>query len=150
MAKTYLHIPAVGQLDSMACWAACLKWWYRAAKSIYKSQTKLIAKYNYLADDYGAMQPSEIEQIIVDNNMYIEVHDNAGGFYRRSRRTAAQLRAALRRINGIVVSQKARQRHPRDFGNRHRRPRHGDGTAGQRKFQSYLDGRASGKIFVGV
>lgn len=80
MAKNYLHIPAVGQLDAMACWAACLKWWYKAAKSITKSQTKLIDKYNYLTDEYGAMQPSEIEQIIVDNNMYIEVHDNARDF----------------------------------------------------------------------
>lgn len=80
MAKNYLHIPAVGQLDAMACWAACLKWWFKAAKSIAKSQRKLIDKYNYLSDEYGAMQPSEIEQIIVDNNMYIEVHNNAGDF----------------------------------------------------------------------
>jgi len=29
MAKNYLHIPAVGQLDAMACWAACLKWWFK-------------------------------------------------------------------------------------------------------------------------
>lgn len=80
MAKNYLHIPAVGQLDAMACWAACLKWWFRATKSINKSQRKLIDKYNYLTDEWGAMQPSEIEQIIVDNNMYIEVHDNAQDF----------------------------------------------------------------------
>ena len=88
--KNYLHIPAIGQLDAMACWAACLKWWFKAAKSITKSQKKLIAKYNYLTDEYGGMQPSEIEQIIIDNNMYIEVHDNARDF------TAAVVKDRLR------------------------------------------------------
>jgi Papain-like cysteine protease AvrRpt2 len=80
MAKNYLHIPAIGQLDSMACWAACLKWYYKATRSITKSQKNLIGKYNYLTDEYGGMQPAEIEQIIVDNNMYIEVLDNARDF----------------------------------------------------------------------
>jgi hypothetical protein len=80
MTKNYLHIPAIGQLDAMACWAACLKWYYKAARSITKSQRKLIDKYNYLTDEWGAMQPSEIEQIIVDCNMYIEVHDKASDF----------------------------------------------------------------------
>jgi Papain-like cysteine protease AvrRpt2 len=76
----YLKIPAIGQLDAMACWAACLKWWFRAAKHITKSQRKLIDKYNYLSDEYGGMQIPEIEQIIVDCNMYIEVHDNPRDF----------------------------------------------------------------------
>lgn len=69
----YLKIPAIGQLDMMACWAASLKWWYRAAKHIGKSQRKIIDKYNYLSDEYGAMQIPAIEQIITDNDMYIEV-----------------------------------------------------------------------------
>jgi hypothetical protein len=80
MAKNYLHIPAEGQLDITACWAACLKWWFKAVKSINKSQRRLIGKYNYLADDYGAMQPDEIQYIIVDNNMYIETLDRAAQF----------------------------------------------------------------------
>lgn len=80
MAKNYLHIPAIGQLDAMACWAACLKWYLIAARSIKKSQRKLIDKYNYLTDEWGAMQPPEIEQIIVDCNMYIEVLNNPRDF----------------------------------------------------------------------
>lgn len=78
--KNYLHVPPVGQRDAMSCWAACLKWWYKAAKSITKSQKNLIDKYNYLTDEYGGMQPADIEQVIIDNNMYIEVHDRASDF----------------------------------------------------------------------
>jgi len=68
--KNYLNYEPVGQLDPYACWAACLKWWYWAAKSVKKSQRKLIDKYNHLSDEYGAMDNSAIEFIIVDNDMY--------------------------------------------------------------------------------
>lgn len=70
MAKNYLHVPAIGQLDPYACWAACLKWWYKATKTITKSQRKLIDKYNHLSDEFGAMGTDAIEFIIVDNGMY--------------------------------------------------------------------------------
>lgn len=76
----YSHIPAVGQLDSMACWAACLKWYLKATRSVTKSQRSIIDKYIGLTDSWGAMQPDEIVQIIVDNDMYIEVHDRASDF----------------------------------------------------------------------
>lgn len=89
MAKNYLHIPPVGQLDPYACWAACLKWWYKAAKTIGKSQRKLIDKYNHLADDYGAMQPPAIEFIIADNDMYPWTP------YRASELTFAELQKML-------------------------------------------------------
>lgn len=78
--EDYRHVEAIGQLDAMSCWAACLKWWYKAAKCIVKSQRKLIDKYNYLTDEWGAMQQPELEQIIVDNNMYIEVFESASSF----------------------------------------------------------------------
>lgn len=80
MAKNYLHIKAVGQLDNMACWAACLKWWYKAAKSITKSQKKLIAEYNYLTDEYGAMGDQAMEQLISLNKMKKEVFRPASNF----------------------------------------------------------------------
>jgi hypothetical protein len=75
-----LSIPPVGQLDPYSCWAACLKFWYKAAKAISKKQSSLIAKYNYLTDEYGGMQPEDMDLLIVENNMYIEVHDNARDF----------------------------------------------------------------------
>lgn len=90
MATNYLHIPAVGQLDEYACWAACLKWWYKAAKNLKKSQTKLIGKYNYLTDDFGAMSDDAIEFVIVDNDMYPHSLSNASAF------TAAELASMLR------------------------------------------------------
>lgn len=80
MAKNYSHIPAVGQLDDKACWAACLKWWYKAAKSITKSQRKLINKYNYLTDEYGAMGLQSMERVIESNKMTKEVFPSASQF----------------------------------------------------------------------
>jgi len=80
MDKNYLHIPAIGQLDDKACWAACLKWWYKAAKSIKKSQKKLIAKYNYLTDEYGAMDLQPMERLIELNYMTKEVFQQASTF----------------------------------------------------------------------
>lgn len=80
MAKNYLYIPAVGQLDNMACWAACLKWWYKAARSITKSQRKLIDKYNYLTDDYGAMGDDAMERLIELNKMKKRVFQPASRF----------------------------------------------------------------------
>lgn len=80
MAKMYSHIPAVGQLDAMACWAACMKWYLKAVRSVNKTQRSIIDKYIGLTDEYGAMQPDEIIQVIVDNDMYIEVHDRASDF----------------------------------------------------------------------
>lgn len=90
MATNYLHIPAVGQLDEYACWAACLKWWYKAVKNLKKSQKNLIAKYNYLTDDYGAMSDDAVQYVIVDNDMYPHMLDSATRF------TSAELAGILR------------------------------------------------------
>ena len=80
MAKNYLHIPAVGQRDDKACWAACLKWWYKAARNISKSQKKLIDKYNYLTDEYGAMDEQGMERLIELNKMKKHVFTMASLF----------------------------------------------------------------------
>lgn len=78
--KNYAHIPAVGQLDNMACWAACLKWWFKATKSVKKSQKKLIAKYNYLTDEYGAMSNDTMKRLLELNHIKKEVYDPARRF----------------------------------------------------------------------
>jgi hypothetical protein len=78
--KNYLHIDPVGQLDPFACWAACLKWWLKAKRSISKSQRSIINKYEYLTNSDGTMTYDGIEWIIVDNNMYIENHARASTF----------------------------------------------------------------------
>lgn len=80
MAKNYLHIPAIGQLDNTACWAASLKWWYRATKSVYKSQKQLIGKYNYLTDEFGGMSIQGMERLIELNNMTKQVFRQASQF----------------------------------------------------------------------
>lgn len=80
MAKNYLHIKAVGQLDPFSCWAACLKWWLKATRSIKKSQRSIINKYDHMTDQDGAITYDGVEWLIVDNNMYIENHKRASTF----------------------------------------------------------------------
>ena len=80
MANNYYLVPAEGQLDNMACWAACLKWWFRAAKSVKKSQRKLIDKYNFLTDEWGAMTNNAMEQLIALNGMRKQVYYDARYF----------------------------------------------------------------------
>ena len=38
--NNYKSIPAIGQFDSMACWAACLTWWLKAVKDGRPSWTQ--------------------------------------------------------------------------------------------------------------
>lgn len=64
----------------MSCWAACLKFWYKAALSISKSQKKLIGKYNHLSDAWGAMGSDAIIEIISDTPMYVESYMPATKF----------------------------------------------------------------------
>lgn len=90
MRANYNHISPVGQLDAMACWAACLKFWYKAAMSVSKSQKKIIAKYAHLADEYDGMSNDMIVQIITDSPMYIESYKPASIF------TAATVADGLR------------------------------------------------------
>jgi len=80
MANKYRYMSAVGQLDPMACWAACLKWWLKAVKSVNKSQKGLIGKYNHLTDEFGGMPDSAIQHIITDNGMLREAFFNASDF----------------------------------------------------------------------
>lgn len=65
----YRSISPVGQQNDMACWAASLKWWYKAAKSIDPSQDKLWERYKHLRDSQGGMTESGIEHIINENGM---------------------------------------------------------------------------------
>ncbi len=80
MKANYNHISPVGQLDAMSCWAACLKFWYKAALSIGKKQSKLIAKYNYLTDEYGGMSNDAMIDIISDTPMYVETYQPANTY----------------------------------------------------------------------
>jgi hypothetical protein len=65
----YRTIPAVGQINDMACWAASLKWWYKAAMSINASQTKLWELYKARATQQGGMPDSDMKFIIGQNGM---------------------------------------------------------------------------------
>ena len=80
MATNYRYISAVGQINDMACWAACLKWWYKAEMSINASQTKLWERYKHLREPLGGMSDSGIEHIINENAMKCLVFQNASDF----------------------------------------------------------------------
>lgn len=77
MSARYLAIPAEGQLDNTSCWAACMKWWLKAVRSVDQTQSSIIDKYNHLTDDYFAMSDDAIQWVIIDNDMYIETYDRA-------------------------------------------------------------------------
>lgn len=80
MASKHRYIKAVGQQNDMACWAACLKWWYRAAMSINPSQDKLWERYKGLREPLGGMSDSGMEHIIGENAMKCLVYRNVSEF----------------------------------------------------------------------
>ena len=100
----YSHITAVGQQNDMACWAACLKWWYKAELSINASQDKLWERYKSRRDSLGGMTDEGIQHIINENGMkclpFIKVSDftadrvadllNSGPIYVAYSRTGEQ------------------------------------------------------------
>lgn len=45
MAGKYASIPAVGQMDPTACWAACLSWWLKAVQNTIKSQQEIFSLF---------------------------------------------------------------------------------------------------------
>lgn len=65
----YSNTAAVGQINKMACWAACLKWWYKAEMSISSGQTALWNMYKHLELPQGGMSDSGIQHIISQNAM---------------------------------------------------------------------------------
>lgn len=72
MAKEYKNIPPVKQLESTSCWAACMKWWYLAAKNIKKSQTSLINRYQFLANEDGRMSESGMQSFLTHEHLNVE------------------------------------------------------------------------------
>lgn len=80
MAKKYSHIDPVGQINDMACWAACLKWWQKAVHSITNSQTKIWDRYKHLRDPLGGMPVAGIQQIVRENGMILHTYHNAANF----------------------------------------------------------------------
>ncbi len=76
----YYHIPAEGQLDDKACWAACLKWWLTAAKSINKPQRSIIDEYIHLTDNYGTLQDASMGKFIELNGLKKVVYEKARQF----------------------------------------------------------------------
>ncbi len=100
----YSSTPAVGQINDMACWAACLKWWYKAEMSINASQTALWDLYKGLELPAGGMSDEGIQHIISQNAMkslpFIKATDftasrvaellNSGAIYTAYSRTGSQ------------------------------------------------------------
>jgi hypothetical protein len=72
MATSYKHIPAERQVDEFACWAACIKWWKKAKRSVYRSQTLLIRDYNHLTNDAGEMQPAQMKKVLEGEGFKVE------------------------------------------------------------------------------
>jgi len=65
----YRYISAVGQINGMACWAASLKWWYKAAMSISASQQLLWDRYSAKATQQGGLPDSDMKFLINENGM---------------------------------------------------------------------------------
>lgn len=65
MDNYYVYLPAEGQLDPGACWAACLRWWLFATKTISKPQEDILSSYDSSEDD-GTVSEKTIKQIIDD------------------------------------------------------------------------------------
>jgi len=76
----YRYIPAVKQINNMACWAASLKWWYKAAMSISASQQKLFDLYKARATQQGGMPDADMKYIIGQNGMQLIEFPIATGF----------------------------------------------------------------------
>ena len=89
MASKYRYMSAVGQINDMACWAASLKWWYKAVMSITPSQTKLWDRYKGMRDAYGGMPDAAIQHIIGENAMVTVPYTSATSF------TAAEVQTLL-------------------------------------------------------
>ena len=80
MDSWYQHLPAEGQIDANACWAACLRWWLFAAKSIFEDQQNLLMKYDSGED--GTINEKVMRQIIEDTQwgMTKEIFRSATNF----------------------------------------------------------------------
>jgi len=76
----YRNIPAVKQINDMACWAASLKWWYKAAMSINASQTALWNRYKSRATQQGGMPDADMKSIIRENGMHLHEFQTASSF----------------------------------------------------------------------
>lgn len=85
MGTKYSQFSAVGQINDMACWAASLKWWYKAVKSISASQTKLWDRYKGMRDSHGGIPDAAMQHIINENGMVMIPFSDARNF------TAAEL-----------------------------------------------------------
>lgn len=64
MDNHYIYLPAEGQLDASACWAACLRWWLFATQSISKPQEDILSSYD--SNDDGTVSEKTIKLIISD------------------------------------------------------------------------------------
>jgi len=101
MRENYNHVQPVGQYDDYSCWAASLKFWYKAAHGVKKSQQGLIDKYNHKADDDGAMGELGLIHIMTTSRMYPSIADPAQQF------TADEVRKLLRDWGPIFVAYKS-------------------------------------------
>ena len=72
MARSYKHIPAVKQQDEFACWAACMKWWQKAVKSINKSQQSFLDRYVSFTNDDGTMSIDGMRKFIRQEGLNID------------------------------------------------------------------------------
>ncbi len=80
MARDYTKVSPVGQINDKACWAASLKWWYKAVKALSTSQTKLWNRYKHLRSTDGGMPDSPMQHIINANEMIVIPFSNAETF----------------------------------------------------------------------
>jgi len=101
MPANFSHLSPVRQFDDYSCWAASLKFWYKAAHNKYKSQTGLLDKFNHLSDDDGSMGELGLIHIMGACNMYPSLADPASQF------SGEEVRNILANYGPILVAYKS-------------------------------------------
>ena len=157
----YSNTAAVGQINDMACWAACLKWWYKAEMSINASQTALWDLYKHLELPQGGMSDTGIQHIISQNAMkslpFLQATDftaarvaellNSGAIYTAYSRTGDQ----KKHVNVIYKIVDADSAWASVWVMEPQFSSKGDGTwRGKREKRSLSDYNMQGSVYAGV
>ncbi|MBX3500086.1 MAG: hypothetical protein KF889_11620 [Alphaproteobacteria bacterium] len=68
--NNYKSVPAIGQFDRMACWAACLAWWLKAVKDGRPSwtQSQVISEYDKHTEADGGFNPQTLIDVFKNDS----------------------------------------------------------------------------------
>ena len=73
--KDYRSIRAERQISGIACWAACMKWWLKAVRSVKKSQTWFLNNAPGRTD-HGGMSEAGMRTFIQSEKLILDETDS--------------------------------------------------------------------------